>query len=480
MNDTQRDASTMARVRAAVTRRVAVDARALAALRMALGALVLVDLAGRSTDLVAFYTDSGVVPRAALATLAPTFGQLSIHALWGSVWPQVALFAIAGVAAVALLVGYRTRLATFVTLVLLVSLHARNPAVISGGDSLLRQLLVWGLFLPLGARWSVDAVGNAEPRSAVASVATAGLLGQVCVVYAVNAIFKLRGETWLRGEAVEQVLVLTRHSTPLGQALLEVPQVLTAANYLWLGLLFASPLLPVLTGWRRAVLPALFAAMHAGMVVTMELGIFPLVSIAALLPFLPPTVWNRLPAPPDRDFARMLDGRRTRTVSDWHPSSRLRPVTTSLAALLLCGMLVVNAASVGYVALPDGTPDAVREKAWDMFAPAPPTDDGWYVAPATLASGRQIDALRRTNLTWDRPPDVSVTFQNRRWRKLLYRLRGPPESTLRQPLARYLCQRWNRAHGDDIATVRLVYVSSPTRPPRDSARTGLGTYRCDG
>jgi hypothetical protein len=66
------------------------------------------------------------------------------------------LFAIAALVAIALLVGYRTRLAT-VLLALLASLQARNPTLIQGGDNLLLLLLFWGMFLPLGARFAIDA-----------------------------------------------------------------------------------------------------------------------------------------------------------------------------------------------------------------------------------------------------------------------------------------------------------------------------------
>ena len=481
MRGRRRAASLGARVRSVLTAWVRVDTRALAALRMALGAIVLVDVAARSTDLVAFYTDSGVVPREALAALAPTFRSISIHALWGSAWAQIALFVAAGTAALALLVGYRTKLATLISLLLLVSLHARNPAVLNGGDSLLRHLLFWGLFLPLGERWSVDAAETATPRKTVAGVATAGLLLQVVVIYATNAILKFGGENWLRGDAVEQVMLLTRHSTWAGQLLLEVPWLLTAGDYLWLAMLFCSPLLLVLTGWQRAALPTLFAGMHAGMNVVMELGIFPFVSIAALVPFLPPVVWDRLPSPPESAFRQVARNRPTLVSGDWSQRvrARLRSFTPPVAAVLVAGMLLINAASVGYVDLPDGTPAAIENKAWDMFAPFPPSDDGWYVAPATLASGRQIDALKGTNLTWDRPPDVSATFDNRRWRKLLYQLRSPPETALHEPLARYLCGRWNRAHEDDITRVRLVYVEYPTQTAGRGERIELGGFACD-
>src|SRR5690606_21397140 len=60
-----------------------IDLRALAAFRVGLGVLLLVDLVARSLHLVAHYTDAGVLPRAALAELQPGL-QLSLHTLSGS------------------------------------------------------------------------------------------------------------------------------------------------------------------------------------------------------------------------------------------------------------------------------------------------------------------------------------------------------------------------------------------------------------
>jgi len=125
-----------------VADRVAVDGRALGALRIALGLLLLADLVLRARFLGAFYTDAGVFPRALLVERYPTISTFSLHALSGGLWWQVALFVGAGLAALSLLVGYRTRLATVASLLLLVSLHARNPLVLNAGDSLLRRLLL--------------------------------------------------------------------------------------------------------------------------------------------------------------------------------------------------------------------------------------------------------------------------------------------------------------------------------------------------
>jgi len=129
------------RLAAAVAARVSVDLRALAAFRIGLGALVIADLLLRSRSLTAFYTDYGVLPRRAF--FSDYSGNYSLHALSGEPWAVGLLFALAGAFALALVVGYRTRLVTLVSWVLLVSLHARNPMVLNSGDTLLRMLLFW-------------------------------------------------------------------------------------------------------------------------------------------------------------------------------------------------------------------------------------------------------------------------------------------------------------------------------------------------
>ena len=236
------------RGRAALARRIGIDTRALAIFRISLGVLLLADLLLRSQNLVSFYTDSGVLPRSLLRAQFSGLSRLSIHALSGATWFQETLFVVAGVFAVALLLGYRTRLATAISFVLLVSLHARNPVLLNAGDSILRRLLLWGIFLPLGERFSVDSLHSERHRRRVVSLASAGVLLQVVTVYTVNALFKLRGDLWMRGVAVRYVFSLHNVLTRFGELLSNYPTALDVFDRLWLVIVVASVLLILLTG----------------------------------------------------------------------------------------------------------------------------------------------------------------------------------------------------------------------------------------
>lgn len=468
-----------------VTDRIAIDARALATFRIALGCIVLLDLALRARSLVAFYTDDGVVGRAVLADLYPVLSSLSFHTLSGDAWWQIVLFGVAAVAAVAMIVGYRTRIATAVTLLLLVSLHARNPTVLNSGDVLLRRVVFWGALLPLGRRWSLDAVRSAGSQSegsrrSIANLASFGLLLQVALVYAVNAQSKLGSEQWFGGHAVESVLSLDGYAVGVAPLLTGFPELLTGLTWAWLVLLVSSWLLLATAGRLRDALAAAFFGAHLGMLLTIDLGIFPLVSMAGLLPFLSSAVWDRLdrirehasvPGVGLRQRFAPRDRTGETTAAGSGRSRLTRYARPTLHATCIVLLLVSNVVALGVVPVPDDTPDELTDSSWNMFA-RPPTTDVWTVVDGRLASGERVDALNTVLGRADRPPDGD-RYPDARWRK--HRSRYPNRPPLRPALAAYVCRQW--PGGDSLETVAIerVYERDGGRAPRH--RT-LGRYRC--
>ncbi len=275
------------------------DLRTLALLRVNLGGLLIVDLILRARDLGDHYTDAGVLPRAALLETA-TGWRPSLHLVSGSAEIQALLLIVAGLVAVALMVGYRTRLATVVSWVLLISLHNRNPMVLQGGDVLLRMLLFWGMFLPLGARYSVDAAlrrpDGAEPNRFF-SLATMALLVQVMSVYFFSALLK-SDPVWIPdGTAVYYALSINYHATPVAEWLRQFPRLLQGLTYYVWCLELIAPILmfsPVFHRPLRLVLMVLLITMHVGFILCLRIGLFPYISIASLLAFTPGWVWDRL------------------------------------------------------------------------------------------------------------------------------------------------------------------------------------------
>lgn len=480
---------------ALVESRLGIDTRALAVFRISLGFVLIADLLLRLRNLRMFYTDDGVLPVSLLVDLSPTYARFSLHAISGTMWFQVLLFAAAMIFAFALLIGYRTRIATAVSMLLLLSLHARNPYLLTGGDALLQHLLFWSLFLPLGERWSIDARHEAEDGERVVTMATAAILIQVLLVYGVNGVLKLRSDPWMTGDAVSVVFGLDRFIVLLGPLLRQLPVILEIANWAWLGLLVASPLLVLSTGRFRIALVGGFATVHLGMLLTMDLGIFPLVSIIALIPFLPSAVWNRLDR--NRGMKRVRSvGSRLLTVLSKHlqngslglpdpTGARWSDrIAQGVVAVVLVGIILLNAIALGFVPVPAPADDTLSgeytDSRWTMFAPHPPTTDRWFVAAGTLASGDRVDPYHGTEIRWERPDTISSVFSSARLRKYTTNLRY--NARLQQGFGGYLCNRWNHSHEDELVAVSIFAVEAPSLTLRDgpSERIQLTKVSCNG
>lgn len=203
------------------------DIRSLALFRIVLALFLLSYLVSKSRTLVAFYTDEGVLPRSALTAHFPsTDSLLSIHLLGGSSEFQVILLLLTGLCVSALVVGYQTRWATFCCWLLVTSLHNRNPWAIDMGDTLLRLLLFWSLFLPLGASYSVDnalALPLHTPAKRVLSMGTIAFILQICFLYWFSVAFKASPEWHSEGTAVYFALNVNDYVTRWGQLLLHAP-----------------------------------------------------------------------------------------------------------------------------------------------------------------------------------------------------------------------------------------------------------------
>ena len=454
----------------------------------------MLDLLLRARNLRTFYTNDGVLPVSVLAEQTPTYARLSLHALSGAVWFQLLLFAVAAASGVALAVGYRTRLATGASFVLLLSLHARNPHVLTGGDALLQHLTFWSLLLPLGSRWSVDASRHGRSQGRIVSVASAGILIQVLLLYGVNALLKFRGDLWLSGDAVTVILGLDRFTALLGPLFRELPLVPEIANWAWVGLLAVSPLLVLSTGRTRVAVAGAFATVHFGMVLTMDLGIFPLVSILALIPFLPSSVWdtlernrvtNRLRPAVSPRLARLTERSPTgATGLSGSPGGKWPDrLSRSIAVMALAGIVLFNAMALGFVPVPPPADDTLSgeytDSRWTMFAPHPPTTDRWYVATGELASGDRVSLSRRAEIEWPGPERRGGRFPAaRRW-KYVSNLRH--DQDLQSAFAAYLCERWNANADDELVAVSVYAVEAPGHAPNDDTRerTELVTVPCE-
>jgi hypothetical protein len=453
-----------------------VDSRSLAAFRIAISIVLLVDLGIRAADLEVMYTDDGMFSRTLIARHYSIWNW-SVHFASGSWWCQAVLFGFAAVCALALLAGCETRLATVASWLMLVSLHNRAPVILSGADNLLRMLLFWAMFLPLGGVWSVDAwlaKRRGSRRANVAperSVASAAILLQMAFVYLFSAVFKSNGE-WFRGTAVAAILSDGFYGKPIAAGLLEFPGVLALLTVSVLALEWLGPFLlfsPIWTGRLRLWTTGLLAAMHVGIEATLNVGLFSVVSLSGLILFLPAFFWKKLLRP----FSGATnDPGRPETTERIPPGPA--PVPRSFAARGACALALAYVLFANINGLPGGllpwTPVPKTEfltvacglgQQWDMFSRAPPKN-GWCVAQATLVDGGHVDLLRRgAPVLWERPYNPAAAYPSHRWLKLFRELSYAETQgidVIRQPVAEYLCREWNRSRASDQRVSDFVLV----------------------
>jgi hypothetical protein len=468
-----------------VRRLFALDLRSLALFRILLALVLLVDLARRARDLQAHYSDEGVLPRDVLIRYGLRRGIVSLHLVNGSPVGQAILFALAASFGLGLLLGYRTRLAALGSWALLLSVQNRNPLVLYGADDLLRMLLFWSVFLPLGAVFSIDAAAERGPHPEAPepylSVAGAALLLQVAMMYWTTAALKSSPEWRREGTAILYALQNEQFSDHLGVWLTRFPGLLRKLTLAtWMVEAFGPVLLflPVAHVPARMMAIAAFIALHAGLFACMALGIFPFVGAVAMVPFLPPETWRviepRLGAV-RRWMARWLGP----PVAGRQPTGAPRAGVSSnaIAAALLVEVALTCLGSIPRfkAAYPRGLKwlsDALGlEQGWDMFSPQPMAEDGWYVVPGLLENGRSVDVYndRDAPVSWERPPFIIDTYRNDRWQCYLWNLRDHDHARYLLPYGRYLCRRWNRDRqgGERLKSFDIVLMSKPVpRPPQ--------------
>jgi hypothetical protein len=484
------------------------DLRSIGLLRIGIAVCLLIDLGGRLADLQAHYTDAGLLPRDAAIETADAW-HICLHLANGQYTFQAILFAMAAVSAVCLLVGVHTRLAAIASWVFIVSLQNRNFIILNGADVLLRMILFWSLFLPLGARFSIDRLRGVSrsptENNWIVSPGTVFYALQFMLVYVFAGLIKSEIPSWREGTGLAYALRSPEFVEPLGLKFVEYAPVVRFLNgFVIYGELFGSFLLlvPLWTTATRLVVVLGFSALHLLIAATMSVGMFPFVAIVAALAFLPSPFWeyaSRVVAEKARFLVQGREGLSSSLRSAIR--ARLDPLPERAHPLLsrwgtavfgsACMILVVLCNISTYRPLPFLIPEKLQwitpllrlEQRWDMFA-APLTAGGWYVIPARLTSGAEVDlATLRPSVTWDEPPHVADTYANARWKKYFMNISIPPYAQHRLLFGRYLCRSWNETHpgAQNLEAFKIYFMRQavePWRKPYPAVKQMLWQHEC--
>jgi hypothetical protein len=505
-----------------------VDARSLALGRVVLATVLLVDLGRRVPVLRDLYSNDGVLPNHTVLWRPPWPQLFSLLFSASHVAEAAAVFAFAAVCFLCLLVGWKTRLFQVLSFVMATSLHNRILFVEDSSSVALGLVLLWTAFLPLGRRFSIDALllASRRPREAadlgvdvpsppadprVVSLAVLGLLLQLSVIYTFNFLHK-SGATWRDGTAVHYMLFQERIVTHLGVWVREqLPFAVTRS--LTYGTLFIEAAAPVLIlapfcrRWTRLAAVALLAGLHGGIALLTNLGIFS----AAMLTFLPFLLdgahWDwlerRWPRGARRVLVRAASFRIYRLVAKALPPSpspapigqrSRRPMTYLREAGVAFVMFVLAAElSVANAAIPSALRWTNRPawmvslvmyphlfEGWSMFAPDSPLRDYMVYVDAVTVGGRHVDPLNEIASRVAALPvdDIPVRLgQSSFW--CAYELQIPSDGDYWQALTEWIVrypERTGRPE-DAVASFEVWTLQHDSPPPGQRRATNVQRRR---
>lgn len=465
------------------------DLRALALMRLAIAAVLMLDLTIRMSDLEAFYSNTGAVP------LSMVFGYLwndyfvSVHAISGLWQVQLLLFLFAYFCAAMLFIGYRTRLFTVLSWFMLLSLHNRNTLILQGGDDLLRMVLFWAMFIPWGSRYSCDRLFSSktseEPFPAtLLSVATIAYLLQICYIYSGSAL--LKGPEWHTNyTALYYAYSLDQIAYPLTKYFYYYPELLKKMTFLayWFELL--APLLffiPLRHGLFRTLGVLAITGFHLFNSMNLMIGLFPLIGIATVTGLLSSSFMDAAEKRLKKFRARIAAsftgiGLFVQRLIRWkEPVYAYAPWREHLKTAVLIFLTVFvfdwNFSNISIVT--SKLSDRLRvigyglrlDQNWGMFAPGVFKDDGWYVLEGITEKGRSVNMPDPEKpLSFEKPQHVVAMFKNDRWRKYSENFIMSYNEYMRGYFCSYYKRIWNEAHHTEpVQELKIYYMSEFTKP----------------
>ena len=274
-------------------------------IRIAFGVLAFLWSLELGMDLYDKFSVNGIVPQ------PPTY-----EFLWGVFyrWPgDTALLAgwiVLMVASLVMIVGWHTKLATFLVFLMIMSFERRNPWIFNSGDGLIRILSLYLALSPCGAALSLDQrrhFGSFWSAQDIKVWPLRLMQVQISIIYITTVIAKLHGDTWQNGSAVSYTLRLDDMLLLPSPAWVSTsPLIGNAMTWGTLLVEFSIGVLVWNKRWRTRVLIA-GVFLHLTILLTMVVGFFSLAIFVLYLSFVP---WERSKALADEVHRRLSSATR--------------------------------------------------------------------------------------------------------------------------------------------------------------------------
>lgn len=483
------------------------DPRSLGLFRILFGLVLLSDLARRFVDIELWYTNSGLLPNHTILWRPPAQRMFSLFFTASGLREAQVGFVLCAAVYLAFTLGYRTRLFQVLTLIARVSLNSRLAVLENGGDMVMDLLCLLTLPLPLGARFSLDAVALSPDRKQplsdyatkpIVSIAVLGLLLQFATIYFFNAASK-GGVAWRDGTAVHYALHQDKLVTPIGVWMretlpLDVIKGLTWGTLAteWIGCILI--ITPFSSRQARGLAVCLMPPLHLGFALGLNLGgfspammsFFPLLLTAQHWEKLEGWLGERVRPLAERAHAAslwLLRGSQLPAPAPAPVSARWRSVGEVAMGFVLLAILseVLNDNSPVPKALRVRQPDwakAVIEyprilQGWRMFASEPPRTDSMIHVEAVTASGKKVDPYNEAASNQAYPSGKVVPSQMGQSQYfVMYSDRIPNQNyaAYRQAFQEWLLAYPERTgdQKDCLLNYSVYYVSDQSPPPGET------------
>ncbi len=441
------------------------DLRALALLRIGIALVLIADLSIRLLDLSTFYTAEGVMPFSLVRMYHWNSFEFSLYAYSDTKAYVLFLFCLNYIAALMLLFGYRTRLATILCWIFLFSLQHRNPMILQAGDDLLRLLLFWGIFLPWHYRYSIDADRKAFPNAqSYFSPAAVAYIVQIFSIYFFTGLLKNHPEWTKDGTALYYALSLDQIVYPVGKLIYPYPGLL---KFLTISVFYMEVILPLVLlipffvpRWRRLFICIIFL-FQMGIGLTMNVGLFFIINIVSLIGLIPGKEMDGL----DRKLKII------RTKGQGLIEEQSFPKNSLIIFLVIYGFTwnLGTLPAVGY-ALDDRSNwigySLRLDQNWAMFAPSVFKDDGWFIFEAQKSDGSWIDIKNEGKaINYTKPENIYKLYGRDRWRKYYENFLFVFNDWMRGPFCEYTFKQWNQSHPEmKVRKLLIVYMKEVTAP----------------
>lgn len=373
----------------------ALDLRGLALFRCFLGAIICMKIFQLFPNLGLLMADDGVLPLTTLPEVTtPLWAVISVYS-WFASHEAISFLAILYLLiAILFLLGWKTRIMTCLLWFMTISLNTRNPLILNGGDTVMEVFLFWGIFLPLGACFSLDACkfSSSSPSSTSSTIIS---FGSTCFILQIVCIYVLSGHAkshsvWVMDfDALKYALMNESYVTALGKKLLNYPALLKsltiATLYLeqLLILLLFSPYYPRLF---RTIIPFTFILFHTGIALTLDVGLFSYACIAVWIALFPDTVYDRL-------FSFLPLSSKNKNNPILLPSAKIFAVSIPgifIMTYLLLGSSIKKEKNSWAYKITAPIQALKLKQQWRLYAPNPSFSTRWFAIEITSQTGERF------------------------------------------------------------------------------------------